>query len=53
MRAEKFLSANTDFIETKKNAEFFPFTNAMEFNRFIPTKLPQSFNSFFQDIWTG
>ena len=51
--AEKFLSANTDFIETKKNAEFFPFTNAMEFNRFIPTKLPQSFHSFFQDIWTG
>jgi len=31
--AEKFLSADTDFIETKKNAEFFPFTNAMEFNR--------------------
>ena len=33
--AENFLSADTDFCETKKNAEFFPFTNAMEFNRFI------------------
>ena len=36
--AEKFLNTDTDFIETKKNAEFFPFTNAMEFNRFLPLK---------------
>ena len=36
--AEKFLNTDTDFIETKKNAEFFPFTNAMELNRFLPLK---------------
>ena len=33
--SEKFLNADTDFIEMKKNAEFFPFSNAMEFNRFL------------------
>ena len=41
--AEKFLSADNDFIQTKKNAEFFPFTNAMEFNRYfksLPRILP-------------
>ena len=36
--AEKFLSADTDFVEIKKNAEFFPLTNAMEFNRLPPSK---------------
>ena len=40
--SEKFLNADTDFIEMKKNAEFFPFSNAMEFNRFLS---PNTYNN--------
>ena len=50
--AEKFLSADTDFFEIKKNAEFFPFTNAMEFNRFLDLKFC-ILNFSFQEIWTS
>jgi len=31
--AEKFLSSDSDFMEIKKNADFFPFVNAVELNR--------------------
>ena len=33
--AEKFLSSDSDFMEIKKNADFFPFVNAVELNRFV------------------
>ena len=43
--AEKFLSSDSDFMEIKKNADFFPFVNAVELNRFVNSQFKATLTS--------